>query len=214
VSKKHCADYCEICSLRGGLHRARTVLWGWIAATLVVVLFALPASAQTDVTNVDTLSDALGCPGTTVTPAAVGTDAVERAILCLVNGYRRANNRKPLHTSSVLRRSARSHAHTMIAYQFFGHIDPNGRGLTSRLRASHYLRRDSRFWSVAENLATDGDDLATARHVVGEWMRSVEHRSNLLRSALRDVGIAVVPGAPGTVGLNPYTVVMDLGVRR
>lgn len=181
----------------------------------MVVVFATPAFGQAAVVDgVPPGPDIVSCADAMAPPTAVGSARVERAVLCLVNSYRQANGRAPLHATRALVSSARDYGRQMVREVFFGHIDPRGRTLRGRLRAHHYLRRADRRWLLAENIAVAGSTLATAHHLVGGWMASPEHRSNILRSTLRDVGVGVVAGAPSDVGPDPYTIVMDLGARR
>lgn len=191
----------------------RHVLGVGTAVLLVVVGMTGTSVAQSTSVSV-TVADSISCAGSTVTPDVAGHAAAEKAILCLINGYRAANGRIPLRRVTTLRNTALSHGHRMITGGFFGHIDPLGRTLVDRMRSHHYLRRSNSRWWAAENLATAGGELATPHHIVANWMASAVHRANILRSSLRDVGIAVIAGSPTPVGAEPFTVVADFGARR
>jgi uncharacterized protein YkwD len=180
---------------------------------VAVAVSCAPALGQTAIAPADG-SDQVSCIGDTLTLAATSTAGVESAVLCLINGYRRLEGRSPLRRVTALSSSAASHAHRMIAEHFFSHVDPDGTTLSERLRTHHYFTSKTRRWAAAENIGMAGGALATAHHIVADWMASAEHRANLLRSGLRDVGVGVVPGSPQSTGANPLTVVVDLGFRR
>jgi uncharacterized protein YkwD len=69
--------------------------------------------------------------------------------------------------------------------------------------------------STGENLAWGTAELATPAAIVGAWMRSPGHRSNILRRTFRDIGLGVVQGAPerGDVGGVAITYVHAFGWR-
>jgi uncharacterized protein YkwD len=177
-------------------------------------LGALAPAAPAAVTGATATADQLSCAGSEVLAATVSPASVEQTVLCLVNGYRRVEGRAPLRLVSSLRVCARGHAQRMVADRFMSHVDPDGTTLADRLREHHYVKPTTRRWSAAENIGIAGGALATARHIVGDWMGSPEHRSNLLRSSLRDIGVGVVAGAPKSIGPGPVTVVIDLASRR
>jgi uncharacterized protein YkwD len=58
-----------------------------------------------------------------------------------------------------------------------------------------YVPASSR-WLVGENLAWGGDGDSTPREVMRAWMASPEHRHNILTAGFREIGIAIIPGAP------------------
>lgn len=143
-----------------------------------------------------------GCAGAVKQPAAAGFPAAERSVLCAVNGVRRSHARAKLRRNRALDRAARTQARNMIRQGFFDHVSPGGGTPVKRARAAGYLRGRAGAWVVAENLAWGTGDRSTAKFTVGAWMRSPGHRANMMLREVRDIGIAVVPGAPRKGGRN------------
>jgi uncharacterized protein YkwD len=83
----------------------------------------------------------------------------------------------------------------MVQNHYFSHDAPSGQSFVERIKATHYIPPGST-WSLGENLAWGESSLATPRQIVGAWMASPPHRANILTAGFRDIGIAVVPGAP------------------
>ena len=70
-------------------------------------------------------------------------------------------------------------------------------------------------WFVLPYLAAHLVAISSAT-AIGMWMRSPEHRANILNPNWREIGIAAVhsDGAPGTFDGKPVTIITtDFGVR-
>ncbi|MBB4664015.1 CAP domain-containing protein [Conexibacter arvalis] len=139
-------------------------------------------------------SDARRC-----SPAGIralrGTARVERTVRCLLNARRAAARLRPLRYDRCLDRAAERHARDMVHRRYFAHSSWRGRTPAQRAQAAGYVpRRGS--WRIGENLAWGAGQRATARAAVRGWLRSPPHRANVLAAAFRDVGVAVVRGAP------------------
>jgi len=151
--------------------------------------------------------------------AVHGTARAERRIRCLLNARRAHAGLRPLRWDRCLDRAAERHARDMVRRRYFAHASLGGRTLAQRIRAAGYLpRRGS--WTLGENLAWGAGRRATAAATVRGWLRSPPHRRNVFTARFRDVGIAVVRGAPVPLparargGVLRATVVADFGVRR
>jgi uncharacterized protein YkwD len=73
-----------------------------------------------------------------------------------------------------------------------------------------------RFWSVGENLAWATPNL-NAQETLELWLKSPEHRKNLLKPTWRDIGVGgvFVHPAPGVfAGVAATIVTADFGVRK
>jgi len=128
-------------------------------------------------------------------PAADNLAAVRRATLCLLNVERTGHGLSKLHANDALRRAAQPYAQKMVAEKFFDHVSPGGGTFIRRVARSAYLG-GTNGWSLGENLAWGGGILATPGKIVRAWMRSPEHRHNILNGAYRDIGIGVALGTP------------------
>lgn len=101
---------------------------------------------------------------------------------------------------------ARNHSRDMADRRYIAHVNPEGEDPTDRYVDAGYDCRvpvDDRYVTGAENVGKtffqapletgerhdDEDDVATG--VVGGWMESPEHRTNILRPVWRCEGIGV-----------------------
>ncbi len=110
------------------------------------------------------------------------TDSVEHQIFDAANQARRAQGLQRLKWNANLARAARQHADLMARQNALSHQFPKEPSLPARAsRAGLY------FISIAENVAqgADPDDIS------GQWVRSPEHRQNLLDPDMNVIGIGV-----------------------
>jgi uncharacterized protein YkwD len=174
------------------------------AALLALAIVAVPATARAS----DRCEDADALPG------QVSQARLRASTLCLMNAERGARGLARLQAEPALARVAGSYARQMVRERFFDHTSPGGSTMMSRVRSSRYLH-DMSSWSVGENLAWGSGTLATPRATVRAWMRSADHRANLLDPRFRDAGIGVAEGAPEALGPDEPggTYVTDFGRR-
>jgi uncharacterized protein YkwD len=140
---------------------------------------------------------------------------LELSTLDSINAVRVSHGVGPLELSPELYDSAMLHCRQMIEGGYFAHEGPGGSSFASRLEA-FYPKGSHRFYSVGENLLWTLTP-ASSRSIVAAWMKSPEHRANLLDPAWRQLAVAAlsVPSAPGVFDDEPVTVVtVDFGVRR
>ncbi|HEX7298233.1 MAG TPA: CAP domain-containing protein [Solirubrobacteraceae bacterium] len=148
-------------------------------------------------------------------PGQAGLDDVRAATLCLMNAQRTARGLGRLRDQPSLAAGATRYARQMVRQRFFDHTSPGGSTMVSRIKATSYLR-DVVSWSVGENLAWGTGTMASPRATVQAWMRSADHRANLLNRSFADVGIGIAEGAPEALGDSEVggTYVTDFGRRR
>jgi uncharacterized protein YkwD len=120
---------------------------------------------------------------------------MRRATLCLLNRERRHYGLRPLHQNRRLAAAARYHTADMLRRRYFAHGSPSGDTVTSRIRRAAYMA-PGRQWTVGENLAWGRGTQATPASIMAGWMRSPEHRSNILYRPFREIGIEVAIGLP------------------
>jgi uncharacterized protein YkwD len=171
-------------------------------ATFLVVLALAPASALANCG--DAADRDPGRPG-------ASPMAATQATLCLLNAERRRYHERRLRPNDKLALAADRHARDMVQNHYFSHDAPSGKNFVERIRATHYLPPGSS-WSLGENLAWGESSRATPRQIVGAWMASPPHRTNVLTARFREIGIAVVPGAPVTGISDAATYATEFGV--
>lgn len=115
------------------------------------------------------------------------------------NSVRAAEGLKALNIDSRLTTAAEEKAQDMIAQQYFSHNSPSGQTPWSWITKNHY-----RFTTAGENLAIDFVD---GNDVVSAWMKSAEHRKNILDPNFHDIGVAIVDG---TLNGQSTTIVVQL----
>ena len=143
---------------------------------------------------------------TVATPALACTTVpdlttVQATLIRDINVQRRANGLSALTASPALTKSAQSLACENAARRTVGHTGSNGSTLKTRLASQNY-----RYAIAAENAAGGYPDAAA---VTDGWMRSPDHRHNILTAPLREIGVGVAKGSDGLL----YWII-DLGAPR
>ena len=152
-------------------------------------------------------------PGAASTPTE-RLGQLDQQVLTEVNQTRVAHGLQRLVISSGLQRAAEAHSRQMLDQGFFSHDTPGGLSVGKRIRG-YYPVDGFTTWSAGENLLYGGVG-TTAEAAVKAWLRSPEHRENMLSRTWREVGVAslrarVAGGAFG--GRATLVVTMDFGAR-
>ena len=120
-------------------------------------------------------------------PAIYSDSSEEYYMLNLINNERQSQGLEPLTMNSALSNAARLHSQDMINRNFFNHVNPDGLAPSDRARNAGY-----NFIALAENIC--GNPSIDAGH--SSLMGSPSHRTNILNSAYKEVGIGIVDGGP------------------
>jgi uncharacterized protein YkwD len=117
----------------------------------------------------------------------------EAELFARVNQVRAEHHLNPLRGSTALAAVARGHAEDMARRGYFAHENPEGKNALDRATGAGL----SGFQLLAENIGASnvGGDRLDA--IVGEWMRSHDHRENVLNPAFNTAGVGVVDTADG-----------------
>ncbi|PIS33034.1 MAG: hypothetical protein COT39_00995 [Parcubacteria group bacterium CG08_land_8_20_14_0_20_48_21] len=115
--------------------------------------------------------------------AASATSITAQTLLELTNSQRVLAGIAPLVENTILAQAAQQHAADMAQQHYFAHTNPQAKRFSSWIRNAGYP-----YSRVGENLAMD---FLTGEGVVGGWMGSQAHRTNLLDVRYTDMGIAV-----------------------
>ncbi len=106
--------------------------------------------------------------------------------------------------NAPLTQAALGHSNDMATKNYFDHNSQDGRTMADRVNAVGYA------WSgLGENIAAGQETLQDA---MSSWQKSPGHCSNLMNASYRDMGLACVPGAKGSLYSKYWT--MDLGKPR
>lgn len=127
-----------------------------------------------------------GGSGSPTDPIAVSSAAVESQSFQLINSARGQEGIGLLALDNELSRIARAHSEEMRDRGFFGHRNPEGKGLRSRLKANSVS-----FSAAGENLAlvTDTGNPAGLAHQ--QLLASPEHRDVMLAGRFVRGGVGV-----------------------
>lgn len=106
------------------------------------------------------------------------------SFLQAVNQTRAQHGLRPLRLDTRLLQAARAHSAEMIRANVFSHGD-----FHSRMVAFHVVGPQA-----GENLAWGNGPYAAPATVMNEWLRSPEHRANLLRPGWTRIGIGLARG--------------------
>jgi uncharacterized protein YkwD len=125
----------------------------------------------------------------------------ERAMVCLVNGARRARGLAVLRPSAVLDRAAQRKSADILRCDEFSH-EACGREFTYWMEHVGYLDGCS---NAGENIAWGTGALGSVRLIFRAWMHSAGHRENILGD-YEDVGIGLRVGRlEGVSGAHVWT---------
>jgi uncharacterized protein YkwD len=172
-----------------------------LVAVAAIVLLALPHSAAV----------ARGAEGS----AQVDLTPVELETIDQINAIRAEMGLDQLSANAALSAAATEHNEQMAIDGYFGHQRTGGQTFAQRIE-SYYPDAGASIYAFGENLLWAKPPLRTAA-IVARWMRSPEHRANLLDPTWRQLGVSVitVPSAPGVFDHRGVTLVtVDFGVRR
>ena len=115
---------------------------------------------------------------------AARLSSAESSLLRAVNTTRAAHGLGRLQLDSTLTLAARSHSREMLRGNYFAHG-----AFTARMLGFHV-----RGPFAGENLAWGNGSFAAPGTIVSEWLRSPEHRANLLRPGFTRIGIGATFG--------------------
>ncbi|MHB1192914.1 MAG: CAP domain-containing protein [Longimicrobiales bacterium] len=110
----------------------------------------------------------------------------------MVNAERTRHGLTPLTADTVLVRAARVHAEDMARHGFVSHQGSDGSDPSQRLDRVGYLW----IW-VGENIAAGQE---SPDDVVAGWIRSADHRANILSPEAVSAGLAMARSSEGEFG--------------
>jgi uncharacterized protein YkwD len=156
-------------------------------STLVVALIAA-ASLASSASAAGLVAPQEICPNqeSRATPAAVQ----EQTMLCMTNFARAQSGEGALEATAALAESARDKSRDIFECDSFSHY-ACGREFTYWMRATGYLAAEC--WKVGENLAFGSGEYGNVRSIFRAWLRSPEHRANIL-GEFSQVGIDLQTG--------------------
>jgi uncharacterized protein YkwD len=108
--------------------------------------------------------------------------AAETSLLKEINRVRAAHGLRTLRYDARLARAAEAHTRAMARTGAFTHGDFTSRMVRFKVSGPF----------VGENLAWGSGAYGTSRGIVAAWLRSPEHRRNLLRAGFRRIGLSEV----------------------
>lgn len=141
--------------------------------------------------------------------------SLELGVVQQLNQIRVQHGLVPLRLNMRLTAASAQHSREMGADGYFQHTSHDGTAFWKRI-ARWYPSSSFRYWSVGENLLWSSPDVTPAR-ALEMWLKSPEHRANLMNPRWREIGVAAVheAAAPGVYqGLDVTIVTTDFGVRR
>jgi uncharacterized protein YkwD len=153
-----------------------------------------------------------GCGPANLVPTRSNVGFFAHITFCLINRQRMIHGLRALHENRALDRSARSHSLSMVAHGYFSHNSLDGGSPFQRMAQFGYPGH-GRACALGENIAAGVRGSGTPGAIVGMWMRSAEHRANILNGSFRDGGMGVAYGFPGIRNARGATFTEDFGVR-
>ncbi|MEX2007667.1 MAG: CAP domain-containing protein [Candidatus Levyibacteriota bacterium] len=133
----------------------------------------------------------------------ISSDITSEKLLILVNKKRLENGVTPLKFDESLSSAAEKKAEHMFSNDYWAHISPDGTTPWFFIQNSGY-----EYVYAGENLAKG---FSSAEEAVDAWMKSEQHKENLLSSSYQDVGFSVMIGE--LAGEETVLIVQELGGR-
>ena len=155
---------------------------------IAAAIFAAPSLATSLIAPLDT------CPNQQSRTASAATQ--DQTMLCMTNFARTASGMSELEATADLTESAHDKSRDILECDSFSHY-ACGREFTYWMRATGYL--SAQCWKVGENLAFGSGDYGTVRSIFRAWMRSPEHRANIL-GEFSQIGIDLQTGTLSGTG--------------
>lgn len=147
-------------------------------------------------------------------PTELTLGQARKAVLCLINAERQAQNLRPLKRSKKLQKAAQRHNEEMLGTGCFSHECPGEPTLDDRLEQISYLVGGLVKWAFGENVAWgSGGDQGTPRSIVQAWMGSHGHRANILHPDFDEVGVGFSVGTPSSATASGGIYTTDFGLR-
>ncbi|HKL99424.1 MAG TPA: CAP domain-containing protein [Mobilitalea sp.] len=108
-------------------------------------------------------------------------ESINLQVFDLTNSIRARNNLPLLTWSSSAARASEKHSISMAENNFFSHISPNGKSPGDRLREAGISYRN-----IGENIIAGYGTAILSSH---SWFNSHDHRSNILNSEYKSLGV-------------------------
>jgi uncharacterized protein YkwD len=122
-------------------------------------------------------------------------DPEVEAYVSLMNDYRSTVDCAPLKWNRDVAQVAQDHSLDMVTRNFFGHVNPDGRGPLERLRAA-----DIDWFRAAENIAFE---IPTAQAVLDFWLADGSQGANIENCRLTEHGVGLFEGNWTQVFFSP-----------
>jgi uncharacterized protein YkwD len=172
-----------------------------LRATLAVGFSLVVLGACSSASAAGLIASTGACPAQDRVDAPAA--AQEEAMLCMTNYARTRAGLAALGVSAPLSESAADKSRDILDCNSFSHY-ACGREFTYWMRATGYL--SSPCWQAGENLAWGDGEYGTVGSIFRAWMRSPEHRANILDGGFTQIGINLQVGElGGRSGIDVWT---------
>lgn len=179
----------------------------------VVLATVMVASAGLGSFSIASAAPGPPCPGAGARPDRISLDKIRGITRCLINHRRARNSLHLLRGNHDLATAAKRHSRRMVEETFFSHSSHDGRrSVIDRIRRTGYLSGVAGY-AVGEIILWGSRWKAKPRLALSGWMHSRGHRSIILDSTYREIGIGVARGAPAKGFRSAATYTVDFGRR-
>jgi uncharacterized protein YkwD len=137
----------------------------------------------------------------------------EARVFALHNQVRAERDLRPFCVHPKLQEAARSHSQEMIDRDYAAHESFNGETVKQRLKRFGYGFSRYSYYAYGENIAWGSGPQGSPESAFDSWMKSPDHRPNILSEKFRQIGVGARTGTFQTYG-ESTTYTVDFGVRR
>jgi uncharacterized protein YkwD len=132
----------------------------------------------------------VGLALTLFAPAPGANGASPEELHAAVNRVRMEQHLRPLDSRAELAAVAEQHARDMIARGYLSHVSPEGKNPLERAQGAGLAG----FRLLAENIGVTSVRTDPHLAVLSDWLRSPDHRANILHPAFNAAGIGRAEG--------------------
>ena len=197
--------------LLAALATAAVALPGVATATSTSRAASTTSSTATATTTIATAAAATPTTALTASDAAVDgptLSALESDMVAALNADRRELGLVPVVVDARLMAIARARSNDMVAKDYFGHVQPDGRNVFDILTAKRVT-----WYTAGEIIAWNNYDLSTTVEVANrQWLNSPSHYAILSSASYNYIGVGLAIDASS--GKNMWTAVYLKGPDR
>lgn len=162
-----------------------------LVASLTAAVLAVGPSTASAGTYDYLVAPMTNCGGPMQTDTRLSTSDQEKVMQCMHNYARSRTGKAPFAGRALLYTSSDAKTYDMFRCKVFSH---NACGREALYHVKRVGYTNCRSWSAGENIAWGSGSYGSPRAIMTRWVNSTGHRTNILNSKFRDLGVGMRKG--------------------